>query len=181
MWRHNLDIGDANMYISRGTNELGDYKELICGYKTIGINTYNTVVLDIATTDHERGRQTLQRHEAFQLWESPISGLLLEQSKDYLTFSRAGINVLGLGTVDSKPLKDNFGMDKVLHSLDSLSYLKVDSINYINFRCQDYNNRVMSIEQEWTSKAEDGTVSTFYDEIYKIKIHEVTLRELLIC
>jgi hypothetical protein len=39
----------------------------------------------------------------------------------------------------------------------------------------------MSIEQEWTSTTEDGIVSTFYDEIYKIKIHEVTLRELLIC
>jgi len=37
-------------------------------------------------------------------------------------------------------------MDKMMHSLDSLSYLKVDSINYINFRCQDYENRVMSIE-----------------------------------
>jgi hypothetical protein len=79
-----------------------------------------------------------------------------------------------------KPLKDNFGMDKIMHSLDSLSYLKVESINYINFRCQDYENRIMSIEQEWTNKNEDGTVSTHYDEIYKIKIHEVTLRELLI-
>jgi hypothetical protein len=48
MWRHNLDIGDASMFISRGTNDHGDYKELICGYKTISINTYNTVVLDIA-------------------------------------------------------------------------------------------------------------------------------------
>ena len=57
--------------------------------------------------------------------------------------------MLALGTVDSKPLKDNLGMDKVLHSLDSLSYLKVDPINYINFRFQDYDNRIMSIEQEW--------------------------------
>jgi hypothetical protein len=99
-WEHNLDIGDANLYISRGSKKGGaDYKELICGYKTVGINTYNTVVLDISTTD-KGGRQTLQRHEAFQLWESPISGLLLENSKDYLTFSRSGINVLALGTTD---------------------------------------------------------------------------------
>lgn len=51
MWRHNLDIGDANMYISRGTDSKRDYKELICGYKTIGVNTYNTVVLDLSQTD----------------------------------------------------------------------------------------------------------------------------------
>jgi hypothetical protein len=38
----------------------------------------------------------------------------------------------------------------------------------------------MSIEQEWTQMRSDGTMSTHYDEIYKIKIHEVTLRELLI-
>jgi hypothetical protein len=96
MWRNMLDIGDANMYISRGTNKNGDYKELICGSKTISINTYNTVVLDLSS-DENRGRQTLQRHEAFQLWESPIAGLLLEHSKDFLTFSRAGINILALG------------------------------------------------------------------------------------
>jgi hypothetical protein len=71
-------------------------------------------------------------------------------------------------------------MEKVLHSLDSLSYLKIDPINYINFRCQDYNNRVMSIEQEWSMMGTNGVSDTFYDEIYKIKIHEVTLRELLI-
>jgi len=104
----------------------------------------------------------------------------LEHSKDYLTFSRAGINILALGVQDQKPLKDNLGMDKVMHSLDSLSYLKVDPINYINFRCQDYNNRVMSVEQEWSVMGTNGVSNTYYDEIYKIKIHEVTLRELLI-
>ena len=49
-WQHNLDIGDANLYISRGTQNGSNYKELICGYKTVGINTYNTVVLDISST-----------------------------------------------------------------------------------------------------------------------------------
>lgn len=55
MWRHNLDIGDSNMYISRGSDNKGSYKELVCGYKTIGINTYNTVVLDLSSDKH-RGR-----------------------------------------------------------------------------------------------------------------------------
>ena len=37
------------MFISRGINKYGEaFKELICGYKTIYINTYNTVVLDLA-------------------------------------------------------------------------------------------------------------------------------------
>jgi hypothetical protein len=37
----------------------------------------------------------------------------------------------------------------------------------------------MSIEQE-ANRTINGVISTFYESIYKIKIHEVTLRELLI-
>ena len=68
----------------------------------------------------------------------------------------------------------------MIHSLDSLSFLKVDELNYLNFKCQDYNNRVVSIEQEWKKNQNTENVDFFYDEIYKVKIHEVTLRELLI-
>jgi len=67
----------------------------------------------------------------------------------------------------------------MIHSLDSLSYLKVDALNFVNFKCQDYGNRVISIEQEeeiFTGKV----IKHQYREIYKIKIHEITLRELMI-
>jgi hypothetical protein len=37
----------------------------------------------------------------------------------------------------------------------------------------------MAIEQE-SSRIIGGEVQTFYETIYKIKIHEITLRELLI-
>ena len=43
MWKHNLDIDNANMYISKGNNENKQYRELIIGYKTIFINTYTVV------------------------------------------------------------------------------------------------------------------------------------------
>ena len=179
MWRHNLNIGDSNMYITRGTNNNGPYKELVLGYKTISINSYTTMVIDL-TVEAKKGRLTLQKHEAFQLWESSISGLLLQNSKDFLTFSKTGINILALGTKDQKALKDNLGFDKIVHSLDSLSHLKVDALNFTNFKCQDYENRVLSVEQEWQETLPDGTIGTYYDEIYKIKIFEVSLRELLI-
>ena len=39
-----LDIGDVNMKILRGNDKQGNYKELLIGYKTIYINTYNLVV-----------------------------------------------------------------------------------------------------------------------------------------
>ena len=39
---------------------------------------------------------------------------------------------------------------------------------------------MLSVEQEWQETLPDGTIGTYYDEIYKIKIFEVSLRELLI-
>ena len=68
MWRHKLDIGDANINVLRGyDDQIGHFKELIIGYKTIYINTYTIVVYDISGNPEDR--QTLQKHECFQLWE----------------------------------------------------------------------------------------------------------------
>lgn len=106
------------MFLSRGLTLDGmAFKELIVGYKTISINTYNTVVLDLS--EGNGGRQTLHRYEANHLWESKISGLLIESCKDYITFSKDGVNIIALGNQDTKNIKDNIGIDKVLHSLDS--------------------------------------------------------------
>jgi len=51
MWPNKLNIGDANILISRGEDkELGSkYKELIVSYKTIFINTYNIIVQEISS------------------------------------------------------------------------------------------------------------------------------------
>ena len=98
MWRHKLDIGDASINILRGYDEqVGHFKELIVGYKTIYINTYNTVIYDLSGDPSKR--ETLQRHECFQLWESRVSGLFLSRYKDFLTFSKSGINILTLGAI----------------------------------------------------------------------------------
>ena len=144
MWKTLLDIGDCTIAIQRGVDCNGEFKELIIGYKTININTYNIFVQDLSGSS--KTRSTLARHESFQVWESKVSGLLITHSKDFLTFSKAGINLVALGTLDRKSLVDAEGQLKMIHSLDSLSFLKVEGINMINFCCQDYNNRIVSIE-----------------------------------
>ena len=53
----------------------GHSKELIIGYKTIYINVYNILVMDITTNDE---CSLLYRHESFQLWESECTSLLLK-------------------------------------------------------------------------------------------------------
>ena len=104
------------------------------GYKSIYINTYNVVVNDLSSS--VLSRCTLHRHECFQLWESSVSGILLTQSKNYVTFSKEGMHVIALGNEDKKLLDDQDGNPKILHSLDSLNFLKCDQLNFLNFRCQ---------------------------------------------
>jgi hypothetical protein len=48
MWKHLLEIGDSSIHISRGVDSHGDFKELVIGYKTININTYNILVQDLS-------------------------------------------------------------------------------------------------------------------------------------
>ena len=126
-------------------------------------------------------RSTLCIHESFQLWESTISGFVLEKNKDFVSVSKLGINMLALGSVPKRHVVDGNGQDKMIHNLDSSSFLKVDRINFIKYECQDYNNRVISIEQEYKlgTPGTDSFESKFFS-VYKIKIEEVTLRELLI-
>ena len=93
--------------------------------------------------------------------------------------SKSGLNVLALGKIERRKLSSIDGQMKMIHSLDSKSFLKVDKINYVNFKCQDYNNRIISIEQE-DEQYEGNEKYHTYREIYKVKIHEITLRELLI-
>lgn len=183
MWPHKLDIDNVNMRIIRDVDADGNpFKELIIGYKTIYINTYNLVVQDMGGPLEDRA--TLQRHECFQLWESEITGMCLQtKNKEFVTMSKSGINVIALGKVDKRQISDVNNQMKMIHSLDSFSFLKVDKINFINFKCQDYYNRIISIEQEDERIVNvDGKPELVhsYRELYKIKIYEITLRELLI-
>jgi hypothetical protein len=75
MWKSLLEIGDASISIYRGNDSNGEFKELVIGYKTININTYNIVVQDLSGKANQRS--VLQKFECFQLWESKISGLFV--------------------------------------------------------------------------------------------------------
>ena len=76
-------------------------------YKTIYINTYNVVVQDISGPPENRS--TLYIHESFQLWESSISGMMLEKNKDFISISKVGLNLLSLGSVSKKHVLDGAG------------------------------------------------------------------------
>ena len=101
-WKNKLDIGDTNIFVLR--NKEKGIKEITISYKTIFINTYNVVVMDISK---EQDKSIIFRHESFQLWESQINGFLLSEHKDFVTLNRDGINVLALGSMEKRPLTDS--------------------------------------------------------------------------
>ena len=135
MIQNNLDIGDVNLYILRGNDESGSFKELICSYKSIYVNQYNLDVFDLSGEEDKRA--TLLRHESFQLWESKVSGIILFKNKDFIKISKTGIDVIALGASSHRSMKDSKGNNKTLHSLEYFSFLKLDPINYLSFKYQD--------------------------------------------
>lgn len=129
-WKNKLDIGDTKMFVLRNIEK--GLKELIISFKTIFINTYNLVVLDISVEDDQL---MIFRHESFQLWESECTGFLLHKNKDFVTLAKAGMQVMSLGSQEKRPLVDADGVDRMLHSLESQNFLKVDRNNYLLFEC----------------------------------------------
>ena len=138
--KNKLDIGDANVAINhRNKNS----RELVVAYKTIFINTYTIIVLDITS---ENSKTMLYRHESFQLWESDMSGMLLEKNKDFVSINKDGIHVISLGSQSRRPVEDGNGVMRMLHSIESMSFLKVDDENFIHFASQNMNKREVQIQ-----------------------------------
>mgnify|MGYP000727560119 CR=1 FL=1 len=79
----------------------------------------------------------VSKHESFQLWESSIFGVLLQKNNYFVTFSKIGISVAGLGSADKKIITDNKMSDRMLHPLESVDFLKVDPENFVLFECAE--------------------------------------------
>lgn len=140
-WKNKLDIGDPNIYVLR--NEQKGLKELIVSYKTIFINTYNVICMDISINEEQT---MIFRHESFQLWESECMGLLLQKNKDFITVNKQGMQVLSLGSTERRAIKDSNGIDRMIHSLESVNFLKLDKNNYVLFECAKPEFRIISID-----------------------------------
>ena len=61
-------------------------------HKTIYINTYSVIVIDILNED------VVFRHDSFNLWETKIMSFLNDATLDYVSLSERGMGVLGLST-----------------------------------------------------------------------------------
>jgi len=85
-FKNKLDIDDCYVAILRDKET--NIKEIVIGLKTIFLNTYSVFVMDLTT---ESDQNLVFRFEAFQLWESECSGLLLNKNKEYLMINGEGM------------------------------------------------------------------------------------------
>ena len=60
--------------------------------------------------------------------------------------------------------------------MGSCNYLKIEPTNHLLFAMQFYDDRQVRIQEQYN----DADAQTHFDDIFSIKIHEITLRELLI-
>ena len=82
------------------------------------------------------------------MWESEVRGFMIDEKKDFVALSKAGLNVIALGAIDKRECRDEKGNERMIHSLESVNYLKVNKGNFVLFECAD-EDRVISIEQEF--------------------------------
>ena len=75
-----------------------------------------------------------------------------------------------------KVVKDQEGFDRMIHPLSVCDSLKIEKSNHIYFACQYYDNRQVVLQEQF----QDHEQQTNFIDIFRLKIWEITLRELLI-
>ena len=192
-WRNKLDINDCTIQVLRGHNYEkeqvnsysysipdmihkimgGNLKEIIIAYKSIHINTYNVICMDISESKDGGMNKLVFRHERYQLWESGIQGFLNKKSLDFVTANKDGISLLGLSSKE-KPryILDKDGQSRRLHSLESMNYLCLYKDNSLYFDCSKQKDRWVRVQQEYRQESDEAgeDYQTDFEQVYKIKI-----------
>jgi len=91
--------------------------------------------------------------------------------------NRDGINVFALGSTQKREIIDVEGNPRMMNSLESMNYLKLDPTNVLVFANQNMAKREVVVQQ--VSKDTKKDVAIFTD-LFAVKIHAITLRELLL-
>lgn len=67
----------------------------------------------------------------------------------------------------------------MIHSLASTGFMKVDKKNFMNFEFSS-DLKLITIGHQYNTKSSGEEIETNFEVIYKIRVHEITLRELLL-
>ena len=93
--------------------------------------------------------------------------------------NRDGLSVISLGSDGKRSIKAQNGQEKMIHPLESTNYLKVEPDNFLRFEFSGERKEIHILQQFNKQNTKSGE-ETAFDDVYKIKISDITLRELLI-
>jgi hypothetical protein len=68
----------------------------------------------------------------------------------------------------------------MIHSLGSIDYLKIEEDQHLFYACQYYDDRQVCVQEQFNIHNKDQGDRTDFTDIYRLKVHEITLRELML-
>jgi hypothetical protein len=162
-FENRLSIADGQIGFNQVTNEDGtleDGFEVITSFKTIYENTYTVII----TNKKDNQFKMEFKYIDYQPWESPIKGFLNEHNQDFIILSKDGMNFIRL---DDKLLRRSIQRKnqckKMVHSLSSMNYLKVEEGNMLLFQ-RTNESRKVAIQH---CNVDDNNNSSF-EQIYEV-------------
>lgn len=140
---------------------------MVC-YKSIYINTYNILLINLQT------KMIVYHYQSKHMWEVEIRSILLE-NQDLVIFSDSGKKVISLAQSIKKKVRNQEGRVTMLHSLNSCQDLKLEPSNYLLFS-QDAEGLKVTILEQYRSEIGE----TSFESIYNFSINEASLMDLLL-
>jgi len=69
----------------------------------------------------------------------------LHGTNEFIAVNRDGINVFALGSIQKRPIQDVAGDMRMMNSLESMNYLKLDPTNVLVFANQNMAKREVQV------------------------------------
>jgi hypothetical protein len=115
----------------------------VTSFKTIYENTYTIFIAEKNASDYK----ILFKYIGYQPWESPVKGFL-SQNEDFLIFNKEGMNFIRLDEKNfRRALRRGNECKKMVHSLSSMNYLKVEESNLLQFHSITAEKKSVMVQQ----------------------------------
>ena len=142
-WMNKLSVDNAALHIIKSDRGIvsgsnSKCKEIVVSSKVCYTNKYILFMIDLATG------LTKFRFEHNHLWENQVKGFLTSFN-DFIILNDEGLSFIPLGTYDKRTITPLEGAERMVHSLQSCNYLKVEDSNFIYFEAQNGDKRIVSI------------------------------------
>jgi hypothetical protein len=105
--------------------------QIASSFKTSYENTFSVIVAQ--TKIAEKDFKIKFKYTGYQLWESPVNGFLCDENQDYLIMGNQGMSFIRLDeNMPRRSIRRPNAGPKMVHSMSSMNYLKVERGNMIN-------------------------------------------------